>query len=47
MNEKYILKNNDVVEMFLYEDKFKEFTATKDIYNVKRHLKFYMKIIMY
>ena len=31
VNEKYILKNNDVVEMFLYEDKFKEFTATKDI----------------
>ena len=23
VNEKYILKNNDVVEMFLYEDKFK------------------------
>ena len=22
VNEKYILKNNDVVEMFLYEDKF-------------------------
>ena len=36
VNEKYILKNNDVVEMFLYEDKFKEFTATKDIYNVKK-----------
>ena len=38
-NEKYILKNNDVVEMFLYEDKFKEFTATKDIYNVKKTFK--------
>jgi len=36
VNEKYILKNNDVVEMFLYEDKFKEFTATKNIYNVKK-----------
>lgn len=39
VNEKYILKNNDVVEMFLYEDKFKEFTATKDIYNVKKTFK--------
>ena len=33
------MKNNDVVEMFLYEDKFKEFTATKDIYNVKKTFK--------
>lgn len=39
VNEKYILKNNDVVEMFLYGDKFKEFTATKDIYNVKKTFK--------
>lgn len=39
VNEKYILKNNDVVEMFLYEDKFKEFTATKDIYNIKKTFK--------
>lgn len=39
VNEKYILKNNDVVEMFLYEDKFKEFTATKDIYNVQKTFK--------
>ena len=39
VNEKYILKNNDVIEMFLYEDKFKEFTATKDIYNVKKTFK--------
>ena len=39
VNEKYILKNNDVVEMILYEDKFKEFTATKDIYNVKKTFK--------
>ena len=39
VNEKYILKNNDVVEMFLYEDKFKEFTATKNIYNVKKIFK--------
>lgn len=39
VNEKYILKNNDVVEMFLYEDKFKEFTATKNIYNVKKTFK--------
>lgn len=39
VNEKYILKNNDVVEMFLYEDKFKEFTAAKDIYNVKKTFK--------
>ena len=39
MNEKYILKNNDVVEMFLYEDKFKEFTATKNIYNVQKTFK--------
>ena len=39
VNEKYILKNNDVVEMFLYEDKFKEFTATKNIYNVQKTIK--------
>ena len=39
VNEKYILKNNDVVEMFLYDDKFKEFAATKDIYNVKKTFK--------
>ena len=39
VNEKYILKNNDVVEMFLYEDKFKEFTATKNIYNVQKTFK--------
>ena len=39
VNEKYILKNNDFLDMFLYEDKFKEFTATKDIYNVKKTFK--------
>ena len=39
VNEKYILKNNDVVEMILYEDKFKEFTATKNIYNVQKTFK--------
>ncbi|MEI3326182.1 MAG: S4 domain-containing protein [Thomasclavelia sp.] len=47
VDEKYILKNNDVVEMFLYEDKFKEFTAAKSIYDVKRHLKYFMKINMF
>ena len=39
VNEKYILKNNDVVEMFLYEDKFKEITATNDLYKVKKTFK--------
>ena len=39
VDEKYILKNNDVVEMFLYEDKFQEFTATKSIYDVEKTFK--------
>ena len=39
VDEKYILKNNDVVEMFLYEDKFQEFTAAKSIYDVEKTFK--------
>lgn len=39
VDEKYILNNGDIVEMFLYEDKFKEFTATKSIYDVKKNFK--------
>lgn len=39
VDEKYILKLNDIVEMFLYEDKFKEFTAEKSIYEVAKTFK--------
>lgn len=39
VNEKYILKENDILEMFLYEDKFKEFTKEKDIYSLKKEFK--------
>ena len=39
VNEKYILKENDVLEMFLYEDKFQEFTKEKDIYSLKKEFK--------
>ena len=39
VDEKYILKNNDLVEMFLYEDKFQEFTDVKNIYQVARTFK--------
>ena len=39
INEKYILKENDVLEMFLYEDKFQELTKEKDIYSLKREFK--------
>lgn len=39
VDEKYILKNNDIVEMFLYEDKFQEFTAPKSIYDVEKTFK--------
>ena len=39
VDEKYILKVNDVIEMFLYEDKFQEFTATKNIYDVAKTFK--------
>lgn len=39
VNEKYILKENDVLEMFLYEDKFQELTKEKDIYSLKREFK--------
>ncbi|MFV0396065.1 MAG: RluA family pseudouridine synthase, partial [Coprobacillaceae bacterium] len=31
VNEKYILQQNDVLQMFLYEDKFLEFTKEKNI----------------
>lgn len=34
VNEKYILQQNDVIEMFLYEDKFLEFTAEKSVLDV-------------
>ena len=30
VDEKYILSLDDEVEMFLYDDKFKEFTETKN-----------------
>lgn len=39
VDEKYILKNNDIVEMFLYEDKFKEFTKEKEVYEVTKTFK--------
>ena len=39
VDEKYILKVNDVIEMFLYENKFQEFTATKNIYDVAKTFK--------
>lgn len=39
VDEKYILNNGDIVEMFLYDDKFNEFTATKSIYDVKKNFK--------
>lgn len=39
VDEKYILKDNDVIEMFLYEDKFQEFTTTKNIYDVAKTFK--------
>lgn len=36
VNENYILALNDEVEMFLYDDKFKEFTETKRIVRVTK-----------
>ena len=39
VDEKYILKENDIIEMFLYEDKFQEFTKTKNIYDVAKKFK--------
>lgn len=36
VDEKYILKNGDEVEMFLYDDKFNEFTKAKSIYTVAK-----------
>ena len=39
VNEKYILAEGDILEMFLYEDKFKEFTAEKSIYEVEKTFK--------
>lgn len=39
VDEKYILKINDVVMMFLYDDKFQEFTAAKNIYQVAKTFK--------
>ena len=37
--ENYILKENDILDMFLYEDKFLEYTQEKDIYHLKREFK--------
>lgn len=39
VNEKYILQENDILEMFLYEDKFKQFTQEKDIFSLKRQFR--------
>ena len=39
VNEKYILQKDDILEMFLYDDKFNEFTKEKDIYDLKREFK--------
>lgn len=39
VNERYILQENDILEMFLYEDKFQEFTQEKDIFSLKREFK--------
>ena len=36
VDEKYILVNGDEVEMFLYDDKFQEFTEVKSIYQVTK-----------
>lgn len=36
VDEKYILKNGDEVEMFLYDDKFDEFTKAKSVYSVAK-----------
>ena len=41
VNEKYILQKDDILEMFLYDDKFNEFTKEKDIYDLKREFKYY------
>ena len=38
VNEKYILQKDDILEMFLYDDKFNEFTKEKDIYDLKGEL---------
>ena len=39
VNERYILQENDILEMFLYEDKFQEFTQEKDIFSLKKEFK--------
>lgn len=39
VNERYILQENDLLEMFLYEDKFQEFTKEKDIYSLPKQFK--------
>lgn len=39
VKENYILKENDILEMFLYEDKFNELTKEKDIYSLKKEFK--------
>lgn len=39
VNEKYILQENDILEMFLYEDKFEQFTQEKDIFSLKRQFR--------
>lgn len=36
VTERYMLQCNDEVEMFLYEDKFLEFTKPKDIYSLQQ-----------
>ncbi len=35
VKENYIVKKGDIVELFLYEDKFKEYTKPTSIYNLK------------
>lgn len=35
VKENYILKENDVVDLFLYEDKFKEYTNPQTIFDLK------------
>ena len=42
VKENYILQNQDVVELFLYEDKFQEYTKPQTIFNFKSY--FNMKI---
>lgn len=39
VNERYILQEHDILEMFLYEDKFQLYTQEKDIYSLKKEFK--------